>query len=116
MEKVKSLYRIIAQTDTITITANTDKDVSEAEAQEAAKEVLVAPDMSVYHHFVALPLCTDEQWKGGNVNFCPRCGERLSEPDDDSVDSEYRGMCFSCNAELEIDITVYDDDAEDEVE
>ena len=116
MEKAKSLYRIIAQTDTITITAKTGKDVSEAEAQEAAKEVLVQ-DMNVYHHFVALPLCTEEQWKGGNVNFCPRCGERLSEPDEDSVDSEYYGMCFNCEAGLGINITICDDNAvEDEVE
>ena len=114
MKEVKSFYRILAQTDTITITAQTSKELSEKEAKEAAeKEVLLHPDKEVYHRVVAIPLCTKEQWKGGNVNFCPRCGERLTEPDEDDVTSEYYGECYGCGAQLEINIRVHEDEDEE---
>ena len=113
MKETKSLYRVLAQTETITITAQTSVELTEAEAKETAlKDVLIHPDKNIYQRFVVVPLCTKEQWKGGNVNFCPRCGSRLTEPDEDSVDSEYYGTCFNCEAELEINVHVYPDEEE----
>lgn len=102
MEDTKKLYKIIVQTETITISAQTSNDVSWNEAAEIAqKDVLHGQN---YRNFVALPVCTVEQWEGHNVNFCPRCGHNLAEYDD-SVDNEFRSDCPNCYAEL--DITIY---------
>ena len=108
MKEVKSLYRILAQTETATANATTSIELTEKEAREVGeKEVLVYFDKNIYQRFVAIPLCTKHQWEDGNVNFCPRCGERLTELTDDHADNEYYGECPQCEAQLEISIHVY---------
>ncbi len=111
MKEVKSIYRILAQTETVTMNATTSKELTEKEAREVGeKEVLAYHDKTIYQRFVAIPLCTKHQWEDGNVNFCPRCGERLAELNDDHADNWFDGECPQCEAQLEINIHVYSED------
>ncbi|MEJ8546602.1 hypothetical protein [Brevibacillus borstelensis] len=106
MEKI---YRIIAQTETLTITAQT-KETTEDQAIADAKQHVLSPSVveaGGYQPFVILPICTEEQWKGGNINFCPRCGASLLDEDDDSINDSLSLDCLECNASLDISIHVY---------
>ncbi|WP_088832695.1 hypothetical protein [Paenibacillus tyrfis] len=73
-EDLKILYRAIAQSNGITITAETMKGMTEEEAK-ASFEKNVFPNSP----YVMLPICTEKQWKYGQINFCPRCGKNICQ-------------------------------------
>lgn len=111
-EEKKYLYRILAQTEGMTITAETKGEVTEAEAIADVKTSVLHEkviEAGGYRNFVALPICTKEEWKSGNVNFCPRCGKRL----EDIEDHFYSGECFECGADLDVSINVYSFDSDE---
>ncbi|WAH35016.1 hypothetical protein [Alicyclobacillus dauci] len=112
MEKTdeKLIYRIMAQTDTLTVSAETSIEVTADEVAEIASKDVLLGDGVRYKNFVALPICTKEQWDGGHVNFCPRCGNRLNEYDTDSVETQYNGDCFRCNSTIDVSIEVYEEE------
>lgn len=99
----KLIYRIIAQTDKLTITGQMKNETTEAEAVSEVHKTFLHEDVvkaGGYRNFVALPICTEEEWRTGNVNFCPRCGHRLEDIEDNS----YCGECFECGAEIDVHI------------
>lgn len=98
----KFLYKIHAQTDSISITATTDIEMTAAEAAESAvKDVL--SENSKYHSFVALPITTQERWENGSINYCPRCGTNISEY---GLHENARTDCQECDASLDINIEI----------
>lgn len=107
----KMIYRIIAQKEGITITAETKEMTFEDAKKTAIAEVLVGVDKSLeFNPFVALPVTTQERWEAGYINFCPRCGANISEYELE----EYANMdCFTCDASLDIQIHSYGTDEED---
>ncbi|MFE4571375.1 hypothetical protein [Paenibacillus chitinolyticus] len=78
------LYRILAQTEGVTITTDTSKNMTESEAKVVAQNDVIAPN-GKYQPFVLIPICTEFQWKYGQINFCPRCGKNICE----SVGGDY---------------------------
>lgn len=106
----KLIYRIIAQTDTITITAQTSKAVTE---EAAYKDVPLVTANNTVERFIVFPVATQESWDNGHINFCPRCGTRQEY----IQDNYSRFECSECNAEVDCNITTYDevqDDYEEE--
>ncbi|WP_103110809.1 hypothetical protein [Brevibacillus reuszeri] len=104
-EEKKYLYRILAQTEGMTITGETKEEVTEAEAIADVKTTFLhekVVEAGGYRNFVTIPICTKEEWRLGNVNFCPRCGKRL----EDVEDNYFNGECFECGADLDISINV----------
>jgi hypothetical protein len=78
MSKVETpqLYRIMAQTEAVAISAETSKEMTASEAREAALKDVISPT-GRYQPFVLIPICTEFQWKYGQINFCPRCGQNI---------------------------------------
>lgn len=107
----KMIYRLLAQKEGITITAETKEMTMEEAKATAIAEVLVNVDKTLdFQPFVALPVTTQERWDAGCINFCPRCGTNLS---DYELDEYANTDCHSCDASLDIHVQVYDSD-EDE--
>lgn len=107
MKETKMLYRIIGQKDGITVTAETNVEVTREEAKEIGKKEVLSPDMP----FVTLPLTTKERWDNGAINFCPRCGNSIQ---DFGLDESASFDCFECDASLHVNVTVYQGVEEDE--
>jgi hypothetical protein len=102
----KLLYKIIAQTEGITITAQINEDMTEDEVIKAAEEHTLhkaTMEAGKYRNFIVLPVCTREQRNNGNINYCPRCGHKMEDMDE----NYYQGECWECNATLDIHITTY---------
>lgn len=100
------LFRIIAQTDSMTISADTVKELTEQEARETAKESVVSPTGN-YNNFIVQPLGTLNGWKYGHINFCPRCGKNISEEmgDSSNIVNNYQEFdCPECEAEIFVHI------------
>lgn len=98
-KELNQIYRIIAQREGITVTADTSGDVSKAEAKEiAVKEVLMGADkVPSYQHFITLPITTQDRWDQGFINFCPRCGANIS----DHQHENYANFeCHECDASI----------------
>jgi hypothetical protein len=99
------LYRILAQTETISIEAKTSRAVTEKEAIEDAKKHVLHPETVAaggYRPFVVLPMGTEHQWKYGHINFCPRCGayigDEMGDPEIDIANNEQEFECPECYA------------------
>lgn len=107
----KKIYKIIAQKEGITITAETHETTLEEVTETAIEEVLGGVDKAVdFRPFVALPVTTKERWDAGYINYCPRCGANISEYDL----GEYANTdCYECNASLDINVSVYNHSEED---
>lgn len=112
-EEKKYLYRILAQTEGMTITGETKEEVTEAEAIADVQTTFLhekVVEAGGYRNFVAIPICSKEEWEAGHINFCPRCGNKLKYIEDNFFD----GDCHNCEASLEIAITIhrFDEDGE----
>ena len=108
----KQIYRIIAQKEGITITAETLGEMTMEEATKTAiADVLGGIDKAVkFQPFIAVPITTEERWKAGYINFCPRCGANISDYDlYENADTD----CFECDASLDIHVEVYNPNEED---
>lgn len=121
IKETPKLFRILAQTESMTITAETSRNMTSKEAEAAAREDVILPT-GKYNPFVIIPICTEFQWKYGQINFCPRCGKNICE----HVGSDYHeGVtesllfeCPECEAEVFVNISntpeQHDDDYEEE--
>ncbi|EPD81331.1 hypothetical protein [Paenibacillus sp. HGH0039] len=78
------IYRILAQTEGATITTDTSKNMTASDEKVVAQKDIIAPK-GKYQPFVLIPICTEFQWKYGQINFCPRCGKNICE----SVGGDY---------------------------
>jgi NADH pyrophosphatase NudC (nudix superfamily) len=105
LKEEKRYYRIIAQTETMTITGQT-KAVTEEQAIKDAPLVIGGGSFPT-RSFVLQPIATEDAWNSGYINFCPRCGSKQ-----DIEDSWSRFECDNCSAEVDCNITVYDDEIE----
>jgi hypothetical protein len=105
---VKKLYRIITQTEGMTITAETSHDMTESEARNAAEKDVLSPN-GKYKPYVLVPICTEFQWKYGQINFCPRCGHNISEyvggDNLEGVTESLEFECPQCEAEVYVNIS-----------
>lgn len=101
----KQLYRIIAQTNELTITAETSKELTADEAREEAIKHVLSPT-GKYNNHILQPIGTLNGWKHGHINFCPRCGKNISEEMGDSSDMVNNMQEFEC-PECEADIYVH---------
>jgi hypothetical protein len=113
MGEKKMIYKIKAQTKEndhgITVTAQTKSGVTHEEAISIAKkDVLLEPMAELYTNFIVEEIATEDGWKYGHVNFCPRCGSRIEDVDD----NYYSAECVSCYAELDVHITVYESEGD----
>lgn len=111
MTEEKQVYRIIAQKEGITITAETSCDMTYQEAKETAlAHVLTATDKEMkYEPFIALPLTTKERWDQKFINFCPVCGKNF---EDDDLEHHAYQDCFNCGVTLEIHVDAPEMDEE----
>ncbi len=106
MGNIKRLYRIIAQTNEMTITAETSKELTAKEARENALKHVLDP-AGQYNNHIVQPISTLHGWKYGHINFCPRCGKNISEEMGDSSDfanNVQEFECPECLAEVFVDI------------
>lgn len=94
------LYRIIAQREGLTITAET-KEISFKEAKKAALSHVQHPEQ--FQPYVLMPLTTQERWDSGYINFCPRCGANIADYD---LEENTFSDCYECDATLNINIAV----------
>jgi DNA-directed RNA polymerase subunit RPC12/RpoP len=102
----KLLYRIMAQTDTMTVSADTAVELTLAEAREKTIKSVLNPD-GQYNNHILQPIGTLNGWKYGHINFCPRCGKNISEEMGDSRDivNNYQQCdCPECDAEVMVHI------------
>jgi hypothetical protein len=99
----KMMYRIIAQKEGITITAETSNDVTFEEAKNTAVvDVLSGVDKVVnFQPFVAIPITTKERWEDKTINFCPRCGANLKDYD---LEQSANFECYECDTSMDIHI------------
>ncbi len=106
MSNAKLLYRIIAQTNELTITAETSKELTAEEAREEAIKHVLIPGGN-YNNHILQPIGTLNGWKYGHINFCPRCGKNISEEMGDSseiVNNVQEFECPECEAEVFVEI------------
>ena len=105
----KSIYRIIAQKEGITIKAETSRDVTFEEAKRTAVEVIGGGDEAVnFQPFIAIPITTKERWEDKSINFCPRCGSNLK---DYELEQSASFDCYECDTSMDVNIHVYDFDS-----
>lgn len=104
----KLMYKIIAQKEGITITAETNELTFDEAKKVAIAEVLLETDKAVsYQPFVLLPMTTNERWNERCINFCPRCGANLHEQE--LGNSEFFD-CYDCDSSIEVTIHYYEED------
>jgi predicted Zn-dependent protease len=104
----KLLYRIIAQKKHITITAQTEVEMTEEEARKTVMEEImdgVHKEVDL-EPCVVLPITTKERWDRKCINFCPRCGANLH---DYELEQSENFECFECETSMKIHIYSYDD-------
>ena len=109
----KQIYRIIAQKGGITVTAETSHEMTMEDATKTAiADVLGGVDKAInFQPYVALPITTEERWKAGYINFCPRCGANITDYElYEHADTD----CFECDANLNISVNVYNADEDEE--
>lgn len=99
----KKMYKIIAQKEGITITAETNGDITFEEAKKTAiTEVLNGADRAVtFQPYVVLPITTKERWDNHSINFCPRCGANIQ---DHELENSDFFDCYECDSTVEIHI------------
>ncbi|QIC08186.1 hypothetical protein GOP56_22870 [Brevibacillus sp. 7WMA2] len=112
MKPIPMLYRILAQTETFSVKAVTKRAVTEKEAVADAKKHILHPDTVAaggYRPFVVLPLGTEDEWKYGHINYCPRCGAYIGEDfattERDMANNEQEFECSSCDATVYVNIS-----------
>jgi ribosomal protein S27AE len=113
--ETKRLYRIIAQNDKLTITANTATEMTESEAAITAREDVLSPNGN-YRNFILHPLGTLNGWKHGHINFCPRCGTYIADEMGDSSEIANNAQtfeCGECEAYMEVNIISTPEENED---
>lgn len=100
------MYRILAQKEGITITAETSNNVTFEEAKKTAiAEVLGGIDKVVnFQPFVVLPISTKERWENHSINFCPRCGTNIQDHELENTDFF---DCYECNASIHVHIDYF---------
>lgn len=95
----KMIYVLMAQTDEVTVTAQTKKAVT---IEEAQKDIHIVTGNYMTNKYIILPIASQESWERGYINFCPRCGRRQ-----EFIEKSYSFFeCHDCNAEIECNITV----------
>ncbi|MEK5394100.1 hypothetical protein NSQ59_27750 [Margalitia sp. FSL K6-0131] len=99
----KMIYRIVAHKEGITITAETQNDVTFDEAKKIAiTDVLGMTNKTIqYEPFVVLPVTTKERWEAKTINFCPRCGANLK---DYELEESANFECYECDTSMDIHI------------
>lgn len=102
----KVMYRILAQTEGIHVSADLmgDNDFEKAK-QIALEKVIIAPEY--YLHFVLQEIGTANGWKYGHINFCPRCGYNIHKAMGDSktiVNNAEDFECPECEAYVSVHI------------
>lgn len=105
MDNDKQLYRIIAQTNEITVSADTTAEMTAAEARKAAEDSVLSPTGN-YRNYILQPMGTLNGWKYGHINFCPRCGKNISKEMGDSRDIVTDWQEFEC-PECEAEVLVH---------
>ena len=97
----KQIYKILAQKDGVTLTANTH-EVTYDEAQKIANKFIseIHKDIT-FEPFVVLPVTTKERWDSGFINFCPRCGASLQDEELEQYADVY---CHECDASMGIQV------------
>lgn len=110
MTKDKQMYRVFAQKEGITITAETSESTFEEVKETAVVNVLGGVDRMVeFQPYVIVPITTKERWKNGFINFCPRCGANVADQEHEN----YAFFdCFDCNSSMEVQIHHNEDDEE----
>ncbi|MFB6364269.1 hypothetical protein ACFCP7_09420 [Paenibacillus elgii] len=123
MSDQKILYRFIGQSEEITLTVNLNKAMTQDEAIKVVeKDVFRNEIISDLKPYVVLPICSETQWKLGNINFCPRCGQNIVEYLNEDPDFVYDAQLFDCpecNASCDVTIKTheaFDSDDEEECE
>ncbi len=99
----KKLYRVIAQKEGITITAEMSREMTMKEAVDAATTEVIGGVHKIvdFQPCVAVPITTQERWDEGYINFCPRCGANISEYElYEFAETE----CHECDASINIRI------------
>ena len=97
----KQIYKILAQKEGVTLTANTH-EVTYDEAQKIADKFINSIHKDVkFETFVVLPMTTKERYDSGFINFCPRCGANLQ---DEEFENYADFVCFECDATIQIHI------------
>lgn len=103
------LYRVIAQTESLTITASMSKDMSAKDVVEVARKEFLSPKGN-YRDFVVLPIASERAYKYGHISFCPRCGTNIAEEMGDTTNGTIKNddnfTCNECNAEINVCIQV----------
>lgn len=106
-DEIPKLYRIVAQTESITISAEISSDMTSDKARATANEYIMAPN-GKYQPFILLPICTKFQWDNGQINFCPRCGKNICESVGgdchEAVTEQLKFECPECNANISVHI------------
>jgi len=86
----KKMYRILAQSEKLTVTMFPKVATTIAESEETANEHIKLPTKP----YVLQEICTEEEWNEGYPKFCPRCGSKAyfdSEGFYDCDDCEVHG-------------------------
>ncbi|MEK5060509.1 hypothetical protein ACFSUM_18660 [Virgibacillus siamensis] len=92
----KKMYRMKAQTETITITMFPKVATTHEESENEAKKHLPFETKP----FVVEEICSEEEWKEGQPNFCPRCGSRTSFDDNGFYE------CSDCEAQGHVSVEI----------
>lgn len=100
----KMIYKVMAQKDGYTITAQTEQlkfdDAIQAATLLISRETDLRP-------FVLIPVSTKKRWQEGTINFCPRCGANLK---DYELDTYADFECSSCDASVKVTVMGVSDD------
>ncbi|MGG3871393.1 hypothetical protein [Brevibacillus laterosporus] len=105
-------YRILTQTESLNIEAKTSQAVTEKQAIKDAIKHVISPEAVAagkYRPFVVLPLGTEDEWKYGHINYCPRCGAYIGEDfattERDMASNEQEFECSNCDATVYVNIS-----------
>lgn len=112
------IFRIITQSEGVTMTAQTARAVTQQEASQIAEKDLIPPNVKL-QNYILQPICTERQWKYGQINFCPRCGKNICEDpeiggeDDRWVNNSQEFECPECYAEIWVEIKSTEEERDD---
>lgn len=104
MSNEKKMFRVIAQTDDITVTLNMNGCHTIAQVESDARKH-IPPGTRPY---VIQEICNEEEWELGELNFCPRCGNKAY------FDGYGRFECDGCNVVGEANIELIGEGADTE--
>ncbi|MFB5761046.1 hypothetical protein [Paenibacillus medicaginis] len=74
MSTEKKMYRVLAQSNGITVTLSMNKPDTWDQAESDAKKY-IPPETKPY---VIQEICDEDDWYAGTLNFCPRCGSKAN--------------------------------------